>query len=58
MPPNNFFSNIDLKNKGVRGLVGVITISCPLYDIMRIVALIYFTREGNSVTKFALEGCS
>lgn len=42
----------------IRGLVGVISFSCHSYDIIRIVALIYFTREGNSVTKFALEGWS
>lgn len=54
---NNFFFNIDFKNKGVRGLVGVIIISCFLYDIMRIVVLIYFIWEGNLVIKFVLEGC-
>lgn len=52
-----FFSNIDFENKVVRGVVGMVTRSCHLYDIMRIVALIHFTRENYSVTKFALEGC-
>lgn len=58
MPQNIFFSNIDFENEVVRGLVGMVTCSCHLYDIMRNVALIHFTRENYSVTKFALEGCS
>lgn len=49
---NNFFFNI-LK---IRGLVGVILFSCYLYDIIRIVVLIYFIWEGNLVIKFVLEG--
>lgn len=53
-----FFSNIDFENKVVRGLVGMVTCSCHLYDIMRNVALIHFTWENYSVTIFALEGCS